>query len=149
MTDLVNPLIGAWILLSVETQLGDGQVIKAFGEQPEGIIVYTASGHMTAQVANPDRPNIASNDQQKATDEEIRLNFERYIAYHGTYEIDEDNNRVIHHVDGSLFANWKGDSQERFYEIQGNRVKLKTPPVQWGNLGTVTTVLVWEKLGNL
>lgn len=146
MTEIINPLIGAWMLVSVETQLGDGQVIRAFGEEPKGIIVYTSSGHMSAQLSNPDRLKVASNDQQKSTAEEALSNFERYIAYHGTYELNVNDGTVTHFVDGSMFPNWEGDSQLRFFEINGNRITLSTPEVQWGDLGTVKTTLVWEKL---
>lgn len=146
MTDLLNPLLGAWMLISVETQLPNGDIVRAFGDNPQGLIVYTESGHMTAQLNMPDRPIIASNDQQTATEEEASLSFKTYIAYHGTYGLDPENSRVLHHVEGSMFRNWEGDAQERFYEINGNRVTLRTPPVQWGELGTVVTELVWEKL---
>lgn len=146
MADLISPLIGAWVLISVETQLSDGQVIRAFGEEPKGIIVYTSSGHMTAQLSNPERLKVASGDQLKAADEEIRSNFERYIAYHGTYEVNADEQTVTHFVEGSMFPNWEGDSQKRFYSIDGNRITLSTPEVQWGELGTVKTTLVWEKV---
>jgi hypothetical protein len=142
----INPLLGAWRLLSVETQLDNGEVFHIFGKEPKGVIVYTPNGQMAAQVVNPDRPLVASGDQQQATDEEVRENFERYIAYYGTYEINEEKKSVIHHVDGSLFRNWEGDIQERFYEFRGNRIYLSTPPVKWGHLGEVISVLIWEKI---
>ncbi len=146
MADLLNPLIGAWMLVSVETQLSDGQVIRAFGDSPKGIIVYTSSGHMTAQLSNPDRIKVASNDQLKATEEEIRSSYERYVAYHGTYELNTKNQTVIHNVEGSMFLNWVGGAQERTYTLEGDRVTLSTPVLEIGDMGNTRTVLTWEKL---
>lgn len=145
MTKQVHALIGAWHLRAMEFQLESGETIHGFGDDPKGFIVYTSTGQMTAQLGNPDRPMIATGDQQKATDQEVRENFEKYIAYYGTYEILEGDKKVLHRVNGSLLRNWEGDVQERFYELEGNLLKLSTPPVSWGDLGTVVTVLTWEK----
>lgn len=146
MSENLNPLAGAWMLVSVETHLSNGDVIRAYGDQPQGVIVYTEDGYMTAQVSRPDRSKIKAGDQQRASDGEIRSNFEGYIAYHGTYSIDPDAQTVTHFVRGSMFKNWEGEAQTRFYEIDGDRVTLSTPEVRWGELGTVRTVLVWERL---
>ena len=146
MADFLIPLIGAWILVSMETQLSDGRVINAFSDEPKGIIVYTSSGHMSAQLSHPVRSMVDSNQQKEATDKEIRTNYENYITYHGTYELNEAEGMVTHFVDGSLFSNWEGGAQKRLYELNGNKISLTTPEVQWGDLGTVKTTLVWEKL---
>jgi heterodisulfide reductase subunit B len=41
--------------------------------------------------------------------EEIKTNYEGCVSYYGHYELDPENNIVIHHVEGSLFPNWEGN----------------------------------------
>ena len=144
---ITNPLVGTWRLISMVTELENGEIYYGFGKNPNGIIIYSPCGHMSAHIVNPNRPTVRSADQQRASDDEVRQNFEGYIAYFGTYEINENESKVIHHVEGSLYKNWEGDVQERLYEISGNRIKLTTPPISWGDIGSVVTVLEWKKLG--
>jgi hypothetical protein len=145
MTKLSNPLIGAWHLRSVETKLESGETYRGFGDNSKGLIVYTETGHVTAQVFNPDRPLVEAGDQLKASDEEARINFKGSVAYYGNYEIYHDQNVVIHHVKGSLFRNWEDDVQERLYELKGDLLSLSTRAVPWGDLGTVVNVMTWER----
>lgn len=93
----------------------------------------------------PERPAFAINDQMKGTPEEIKAAFEGFIAYFGTYEINEEKGTVIHHVRGSSFPNWVGSDQIRFYEFSGDRLTLRTPPMQAGGI-TVTSLLIWERI---
>jgi len=48
-------------------------------------------------------------------------------------------------VKGSLLPNLVGSDQIRFYEFSGDRLTLKTPPIQVGGI-TVTSLLIWERI---
>ena len=37
---------------------------------------------------------------------------------------------VVHHLEWSLFPNWTGTGQRRFFAIAGDRLTLTTPPFQ-------------------
>ena len=50
-----------------------------------------------------------------------------YIAYFGRYEVKQD--RVTPYLETSLFPNWVGTDQERFYRFDGNRLTLRTTPM--------------------
>ncbi len=139
------PIVGAWKLISFEIRKDDGQVIYPYGEDAQGSIIYTESGRFAAQVARPDRPEIAAGDQMKGTAEEIKANYEGFISYYGPYEFDRENGFVLHHVEGSLFPNWEGQPQKRFFELSGNRLTLSTPPTLWGG-GEIVALLVWERV---
>lgn len=138
-------IIGAWKLLSFEVRNSNGEVTHPFGEDPDGSIIYTESGRFSAQLFRPGRPEFASGDQTQGTDEEIKANYEGFISYFGSYELDPANSFVIHHVEGSLFPNWQGQPQKRFLELQGSRLTLSTPPTVWGG-GEIVAVLVWERV---
>jgi len=139
-------IIGAWNLISLEIQMENGEVIYPFGKNAQGSIIYSDSGRFSAQVMRPDRPKFASGDQMKGTTEEIKVNYEGYISYYGLYEFDTENNFIIHHVEGSLFPNWEGHGQKRFFEFSGNRLKLRTPPTLWRG-EEIVAMLIWERIG--
>ena len=140
------PIIGAWKLASFEIQNSNGAVTYPFGENAQGSIIYTKSGRFAAQAMRPDRPPFESGDQLKGTTEEIKANYEGFISYYGHYEFDAENGFIIHHVEGSLFPNWEGQEQKRFFELKGDRLKLSTPPTLWGGGTDIVGVLLWERI---
>jgi len=139
------PIIGTWKLVSFEIQRENGGVTYPFGKNAQGSLIYTQSGRFSAQVMRPDRPRFTSEDQMRGTTEEIKANYEGFVSYYGHYEFDKKKGFVIHHVEGSLFPNWEGQRQKRFYELSGNRLKLSTPLTLWGG-GEVVGVLIWERM---
>ena len=48
-------LVGTWRLVSFE-DVEDGKIVRAFGEKPVGLFVYTPEGHVIIQIANPANP---------------------------------------------------------------------------------------------
>ncbi|MBT8358139.1 MAG: lipocalin-like domain-containing protein [Deltaproteobacteria bacterium] len=139
------PIIGAWKLISFEIQMADSEVSYPFGENAQGSIIYTETGLVSAQVMLPGRPLFASGDMMQGTTEEIEANYKGFISYYGPYEFDSENGFVVHHVEGSLFPNWEGQTQKRFYELSNNRLKLTTPPTLYGG-GEFVGVLLWERI---
>ncbi len=140
------PIIGAWKLISFEIQTADDKFIYPFGENIQGIIIYTESGCVSGQMMRRDRPVFASGDQMKGTIEEMEANFKGCISYYGRYEFDGENGVIIHHVEGSLFPNWEQTSQRRFFELSDNRLKLRTSPILWGGGGEVVAILLFDRL---
>ncbi len=140
------PIIGAWKLISFEIQKADGEVLCPFGENAQGSIIYTETGRVSAQVMRLGRPLFASGDQMRGTTEEVEANYKGFISYYGSYEFDSENGFVVHHVEGSLFPNWEGQPQKRFFELSGNRLKLSTPPILRGGGGEIVGVLLWERI---
>jgi len=90
------------------------------------------------------RPEFESGNLLKGTEEEIKTAFEGYIAYYGTYEVNESKGQVTHRVAGALFPNWIGDIQTRNYEFEGERLRLSTQPIK-GSRADLTNVLLWER----
>ena len=137
--------VGSWKLVSLDARGSDGEIIYPFGQNPVGMIAYDAKGHMSVHVMCLDRPAFASGDQHTGTTEEIKSALEGYIAYYGTYMVNEEAGTVIHRVEASLFPNWIGIEQKRFFKLSGDRLTLSTPPIPYrGSHRTVT--LVWERV---
>jgi len=138
-------IIGAWRLISFEIERDDGTVIRPFGADAQGSIIYTDSGRISAQVMRRGRPSFAARDQMRGTPEEIEASYKGCISYYGSYKLYADDGFIVHQVEGSLFPNWEGEDQKRFFEFSGDRLKLSTPPTLWGG-GQAVGVLVWERI---
>ena len=139
-------IIGAWRLTSFEIERDDGSVIRPFGTDEQGSIIYTDSGRFSAQVMRRGRPSFAAGDQMRGAPEEIAASYKGCISYYGSYKLDADGGFVVHQVEGSLFPNWEGEGQKRFFELSRNRLQLRTPPMLWGGGGQVVGVLAWERI---
>ena len=138
-------IVGAWRLISFEIERDDGTVIRPFGTDAQGSIIYTESGRFSVQVMRRDRQSFAAGDQMRGTPDEIEASYKGCISYYGSYKLDAKGGFIIHQVEGSLFPNWEGESQKRFFEFSGDRLRLSTPPTLWGG-GQVVGVLVWERI---
>src|SRR5258706_4241376 len=85
-------LIGAWKLVSYVEKPVDGSApFYPMGEEPQGIIMYTPDGYMSAQLMRLGRPQFASGDWFRGSDEEIKEEALGYIAYCGQFHTDEEN----------------------------------------------------------
>ncbi len=136
-------MIGTWRLISSEFRTSKGDVVYPLGENAQGQLIFAQSGHMSGQLMRSDRPVFSGQDQSTGTMEDIKTAFEGYVSYYGPFEIDLNTGKVITHVEGSLYPNWVGDVQERFFEFSGDRLVLKTPPIRLGEEEFVG-ILVWE-----
>jgi hypothetical protein len=52
---------------------------------------------------------------------------EGFVGYAGRYSFHGD--RVVHHVELSLFPNWVGSNQERSSSLPGDRLTLSASPL--------------------
>ena len=135
--------VGTWRLVSYELRGTDGQTRFPFGQDPAGYIMYSDEGYVSAALMSSGRTSFASGDWEVGTPGEYREAVRTYVSYCGRYEVLPD--RVIHHVELSLFPNWCSTGQERFYEFEGDRLELSTPPILLGGIEQ-TAHLVWDRV---
>ena len=140
----IKKMIGTWRLISSEFRTSKGEIVYPLGEGAQGQLIFTSAGFMSGQLMRAGRPVFSGPDQSTGTMEEIKTAFEGFVSYYGPYEVDLDNHKVITHVEGSLYPNWVGDDQERFFEFSDNRLILRTLPIQLGEENFVG-ILVWER----
>jgi hypothetical protein len=119
-------LIGTWRVVAFENrEAGQGAWDHPFGLHPRGYFVYDATGHVSIQISDDTPPaKFASGDDHAPTPEEAKGAYLRYVAYFGTFTVDESRHVVIHHVEGSLRPSYMGTDQERPFVIQGNRLEI-------------------------
>jgi hypothetical protein len=138
-----NPLIGTWRLLSWEYRSVDDQISHPLGRDAVGYIMYNQDGYMSVSIMRPNRLKFAAGDPLGGSTEEKAQAADTYFSYCGQYEFQGD--KVIHHVELSLFPNWVGVEQERLVELTGNRLTLSTPPILVGGMRR-TGYLIWERV---
>ena len=134
-----------WRLLDCYGKWTDGRITYPYGEHAEGQLMYNDHGSFSGQIAGSGRPVFESGNLLKGTPEEIKKAFEGYIAYYGTYEVDENNSQITHHVENGLFPNWVGNNQTRTYEFEGQNLRLNTQPIK-GAKADLTVTLLWERV---
>jgi len=143
--DLRERLVGAWRLQSyVETPVDGGEPFEPLGPDPQGLIIYTPDGYMSAQLSKPDRKGFASGDWFDGTTQEYVAEASTYIAYSGPFKVD-DAGTLTHSMQVSLFPNWIGQTQERTVELDGDTLTLgSASPIRSAGR-TVMSRLVWRR----
>ncbi len=118
-----NHLAGAWKLVSLEEPSADGQVHKA---DCDGMFVFTSDGKASVQVMYRNAGTGSSYAQGG------------YEASYGSYRI-ENSSTFTFHIDGALVRTLIGKDLKRVYEINGNRLTVKStnPTEHWK--------VVWER----
>jgi hypothetical protein len=94
-------------------------------------------------IARRARAGFAAGDLLSGTTEEQARAVEGFVAYAGRYSFHGD--RVVHHVELSLFPNWVGSDQERWVEFAGDRLTLSASPLLLAGKQQVPR-LVWERV---
>ena len=137
-------LVGVWQLVSSEFRTSGGKVIYPLGEDALGQAIFTESGYMSGQLMRQNRPKFAAGDQVSGTPEEVHAAFMGYVAYYGPCKLEVENRTLTTRVEGSLYPNWVGGEQVRFYELSEQQLVLKTPPIAFGD-EEIIGVLTWER----
>jgi carbonic anhydrase/acetyltransferase-like protein (isoleucine patch superfamily) len=133
-------LLGAWRLVTWQSLHPDGTVSHPLGEDALGQLVYTGSGHVSAQLARADVPRFASDDWRRATPQETASAWPAYFGYFGTFSVDPEAGAVVHHIESGWFPNLAGTRQVRHYRFEDDRLVLDAD-TSWGKVH-----LVWQKL---
>ena len=128
--EVVKKLIGAWRYVGTRR---DGKDYNR-GANPKGMLYYGPYGEMAVQIA-PDFERTRAGAE--ITAEEAFVALKDYIAYFGTYTIDEQAGIVTHHRDDGIRPDDKGDLV-RHYEFVGDRLVLRPP--------NSTMEITWERI---
>jgi len=121
-------LVGAWRLESMYLRDPSDKTTPYWGDSPTGLIVYTADGHMAAQVYDTRRPKLGV-PWESAGAEAARTAFVGRSIYFGTYLIEASAQTVTHTVEGAMVQDWVGTKLVRRYRfLTPDRVELSVVP---------------------
>ncbi len=138
-------VVGRWKLISINAENPDGDVRYPYGEDPFGMLMYDADGYMSLLIMRRNRSKFASGDMLGGTPEEIKEAFEKFEAYCGTYEVDEEKSIITHHIEGARFPNWEGTDQQRFFELSDDRLVINSVPIPARGTEWVVS-LIWDRV---
>ena len=119
VTDQAKRFVGTWRLVS-ETQTG--------------LMIYDSLGNMAAQVMpKRERQKYAA---AQPTPAEAKDAITGYLAYFGTYTVDESTRTIRHHRLANLNPGQIGDDAVRRYEFTTNDTLVLVPaesgnPINW------------------
>jgi hypothetical protein len=139
-----SPLVGTWRLESYEVHTPEGEIRYPYGPAPRGYLLYQPDGYMSVAFMTRERRPYASGDRLQGTPAELALAAQGYVSYCGRYTAAADH--VVHHIEVSLFPNWIGVDQTRYFTLTGDRLDLWTPPMRMGGADR-TARLVWRRAG--
>jgi len=134
-------LVGMWTLESCVRTFADGRKEHPFGEKPVGRIEYDTQGRMFALLMHPGRRSALAPglELDGASEQEIRGAVTGFVAYFGSYEVDDASQTVTHHVQASLEPSWVGTSMKRRFRWDGTKLLLTRA------VPGIADELVWER----
>ena len=135
--------LGTWKLEAMELHSLNGVVTYPYGKDPTGYIMYLQPDRMAVAFGSGDRLPFAADDMLGGTEREKGSAFNSFVCYCGTFHVGVQS--VVHQIEVSLFPNWVGTSQERFYEFVGNTLRLSSKPFLI-NGEQQTAHLIWRKV---
>jgi hypothetical protein len=120
--------------------------VHPFGPEPQGFLIYTATGFVSAQLMRPSRPPFSSSDWHHGTPQEYQASGSGYIAYCGIYSVDEEKATVTHIPSVSLLPNLIHGRQCRAIDLQGDRLVLRAAGAPVAGGVYVTSRLEWKRV---
>jgi len=142
-TNVYRPFVGTWKLVSSTEKLPDGTVKPyGFGPHAMGYLMYDATGHVCAQVVNPDRP--VWQDPNNPTPGEIKTAFDGFGGYCGIYKVDAKTHTLEHIPQVPFDPNLVDKPSPRQYRFEGKHLiytgsdKDDGTPVRW--------TMVWQRI---
>ena len=107
-------LVGTWTLVSTG---------PAFGDNPKGIAMFDAHGHIAIELFRAGVPKYASNLRTQGTPDEYKATIDGSLAFYGTYKVKGTD--LLLHIESSTFPNLNGTDEKR------TDLKMKGDMLTW------------------
>jgi hypothetical protein len=141
---IASQLVGVWRLVSYTVEQMGHEDRFPFGPEPEGFLIYTPDGFVSAQLMKPGRRPFKAHDWNGGTPDEYQQAGSGYIGYCGVYEVDEEKATVMHVPSVALVPNLILNGQLRSITLCADRLSLRAV-IQPADSGTVTSRLEWQR----
>jgi len=136
-TRIEDRFVGTWRLVAFERRGPDGELRPSTNSFSNGLLIYTSTGHISQQLTRESRQKFSG----RASGEEAQEALYSYLAYFGTFTVNEGQGTVTHHRQAHLIPGRVTDGI-RYYRFMGNSLMLTAPP----GGEEVTTTLTWERI---
>jgi Lipocalin-like domain len=135
-----------WKLVSYTVEEEGRENSLPFGPEPEGFLIYTAEGFVSAQPMKPGRSLFQGHGWQGGTADEYQQAGSGHIAYCGSYAVDEENKTVTHTPSVALVPNLIHKPQPRLITLGGKLLTLRVV-IPIAKSASVTSRLEWQRVG--
>ncbi len=114
-------IVGTWRLVEFADFDSTSKVwVYPFGKNPKGYFTYTPSGVSSLNISNENPLKISEAEAKK-----YNVNIYEYIqknalGYFGTYTLETEKGRVIHHVKGGTIPWYIDSEQPRLIQLKGD-----------------------------
>jgi hypothetical protein len=146
LESISSQLVGVWTLLSYTEEKKGFKDTTPLGLNPVGFLIYTPDGFVSAQLMKPGRAAFQSREWFRGTPEEYVESGSGYIAYCGTYNVDEANETVTHIPTVALLPNLIQRRQLRAIQLHGDQLTLRTASVADADGALVSSHLEWQRV---
>ncbi len=122
--------LGRWKLKSVTVKHGDN-IIYPFGKDVKAILFYDEE-YMSVQIMMPLEQSLDSMAEKKIMLKDLAWSLKNlgYMGYFGKYEIDEEKQHIIHHVEGAIVQSLVGGQEIRKYKFENDEMTLSAGPME-------------------
>jgi hypothetical protein len=127
-------IAGTWSLVKADKLLPDGSRVSDYGDNPHGLVIFTADGYYSVQIYRADRPKFSSGDKLKGSPEEYKEASLSTSSHFGHYSVDPAKHTITFHIDRASFPNQDDTTQVRAYEMNGDELSWKVAPRPDGSI---------------
>ena len=138
MRSVKERIVGLYRLARVVRRTADGQETVT-NANPTGRISYDSAGRVWVLLAPAGRK--AAEDPRNVTLEEYKGMSAGLMAYFGSYEVDEANQKLIIHIEAAANPALSGTTIERVYKLTDTSLTMTVP-------GNPATDNVFERLAD-
>lgn len=118
-------IVGTWALTAAEKLLLDGTRTSDFGDNPHGLVIFTADGHYSVEIYRADRAKFSSDDRAKVSTEQYKDAALSMSVHFGRYTVDPAKHTISFQIDRASWPNWDDTVQVRTYELKGEELSWK------------------------
>ena len=110
-----DSFVGVWLLEQAQISFSDARLpLEPFGSSPQGMLIYTASGHMQALLSHQHRTPLSTphlEGAHRCSPTEKSMAFDEYLSYGGRAHV--EHSQMVHTVEYALHPNIIGRKQRR------------------------------------
>jgi len=140
---IAEQIAGTWRLVSYQEKTPGGTVVNPFGETPQGIVIFEPGGYVSLQIMKIPRVSFPAG-YERATAEQVKAVHEAYLAYYGSWTVDETHSVILENIRASNQPYLNNQMTTQHFDLDGKRLNLRT---EFDNQGEARSVLfVWEKI---
>ncbi len=145
---MVNKFIGSWQLINCKLFNFEQQEIPDPFHNASGLIVYTKEGSMSAQIMQNYAKDQFIKKINNLSQEDYKELFHKYIAYYGTYNINNQDQTITHKVIGALWPQMIEKSFTRSFEFkdEDTLILTNTEYEAIGRHDQVKRYLTWQRI---